>query len=133
MTLDDIWIGCEPVAQRLWQSSGVRPEEIDTAQVYDGFAPFVYLWLEGLGIVPRGEGLAFLRDGHGSLTGKLPVNTGGGALGEGRLHGMTQLAESVIQVTDRGGERQVPGARRAVATISNGLTKSTAFIFSRDE
>ncbi len=133
MTLDDIWIGCEQVAQRLWQSSGVRPEEIDTAQVYDGFAPFVYLWLEGLGIVPRGEGLAFLRDGHGSLTGKLPVNTGGGALGEGRLHGMTQLAESVIQVTDRGGERQVPGARRAVATISNGLTKSTAFIFSRDE
>lgn len=133
MTLDDIWIGCEQVAERLWQSSGVRPEEIDTAQVYDGFAPFVYLWLEGLGIVPRGEGLAFLRDGHGSLTGKLPVNTGGGALGEGRLHGMTQLAESVIQVTDRGGERQVPGARRAVATISNGLTKSTAFIFSRDE
>lgn len=133
MTLDDIWTGCEQVAERLWQSSGVRPEEIDTAQVYDGFAPFVYLWLEGLGIVPRGQGLAFLRDGHGSLGGKLPVNTGGGALGEGRLHGMTQLAESVIQVTDRGGERQVPGARRAVATISNGLTKSTAFIFSRDE
>lgn len=133
MTLDDIWTGCEQVAQRLWQASGVRPEEVDTVQVYDGFAPFVYLWLEGLGIVPRGEGLAFLRDGHGSLTGKLPVNTGGGALGEGRLHGMTQLAESVIQVTDRGGERQVPGARRAVATISNGLTKSTAFVFSRDE
>lgn len=133
MTLDDIWIGCEQVAQRLWDATGVRPDEIDTAQVYDGFAPFVYLWLEGLGIVPRGQGLAFLRDGHGSLTGKLPVNTGGGALGEGRLHGMTQLAEAVIQVTDRGGERQVPGARCSVATISNGMTKATGFIFSRDE
>ena len=40
-------------------------------------------------VVPRGEGMAFVRDGHGALGGKLPINTGGGALGEGRLHGMT--------------------------------------------
>lgn len=63
---------------------------------------------------------------------RLPINTGGGALGEGRLHGITQLAEAVIQVTDRGGERQIPGASRAIATISNGLAKATGFIFSRD-
>ena len=93
----------------------------------------MYLWLEGLGIVERGQGLAFLRDGHGALGGRLPINSGGGALGEGRLHGMTQLIESVLQVTDRAGERQVPGAARAIATISNGLTKATGFIFSRDE
>jgi acetyl-CoA acetyltransferase len=105
---------------------------MDVGQLYDGFAPFVYIWLEGLGIVPKGKGLAFLRDGGGSLTGKFPLNTGGGALGEGRLHGMTQLAESVIQVTDRGGARQVAGANRSIATISNGLTKSTAFVISRD-
>lgn len=133
MALEDLWIGAEQTAQRLWAATGLGPDDFDTAQLYDGFAPFVYIWLEGLGIVPRGEGLAFLRDGHGSLGGKLPVNTGGGALGEGRLHGMTQLAEAVIQVTDRGGERQVPGARRSVVTVSNGLTKSTAFVFSRDD
>ena len=61
------------------------------------------------------------------------VVRGGGALGEGRLHGMTQLAEAVIQVTDRGGERQVQGASVSIAAISNGLTKATGFIFSRDE
>ncbi len=133
MTLEDLWVGCEQVADRLWQATGLGPKDIDTAQLYDGFAPFVYVWLEGLGIVPRGEGLAFLRDGHGGLRGKLPINTGGGALGEGRLHGMTQLAEAVIQVTDRGGARQVEGASRSIATISNGLTKATAFILSRDE
>ncbi|MEZ5735516.1 MAG: hypothetical protein R3E09_06875 [Novosphingobium sp.] len=132
MTLEDLWTGCEQVAQHLWTATGLGPSELDTAQLYDGFAPFVYIWLEGLGIVGRGEGLAFLRDGHGSLSGRLPINTGGGALGEGRLHGMTQLAEAVLQVTDRGGERQVPGANRSVATISNGLTKATGFIFSRD-
>jgi acetyl-CoA acetyltransferase len=133
MTLEDLWAGCEQVAARLWASSGMGPHDFDNAQLYDGFSPFVWLWLEGLGIVPKGEGLAFLRGGHGSLTGKLPINTGGGALGEGRLHGMTQLGEAVAQVTGRAGERQVPGARRAIATISNGSTKSTAFAICRDE
>lgn len=61
-----------------------------------------------------------------------PVSTGGGALGEGRLHGMTQLIEAVIQVSERGGERQAPGASRSVATTSNGLTTATFLIFSRD-
>jgi len=132
MTLEDIRIGCEQVAERLWNSSGLEPRDMETAQIYDGFSPFVFLWLEGLGFSRKGDGLAFLREGHGSLDGLLPINTGGGALGEGRLHGMTQLAEAVIQVSDRGGERQVPGASRAVATISNGLAKATGFVFSRD-
>ncbi|MCB2062509.1 MAG: hypothetical protein KDE25_03440 [Novosphingobium sp.] len=133
MTLEDIWTGCEQVAERIWASSGMGPTDIDNAHLYDGFSPFVFLWLEGLGICKRGEGLAFLRDGHGALGGKLPINTGGGALGEGRLHGMTQIIEAASQVSDRCGERQVPGARRAIATISNGLTKSTGFVFSRGE
>lgn len=133
MTLEDLWAGCEQVAERLWTSSGMGPHDFDNAQLYDGFSPFVFLWLEGLGIVPKGEGLAFLRDGHGSLKGKLPINTGGGALGEGRLHGMTQLGEAVAQVTGRAGERQVAGARHAIATVSNGSTKSTAFAITRDE
>lgn len=133
MTLEDLMTGCEQVAERLWAQSGMGPHDFDNAQLYDGFSPFVFIWLEGLGIVPKGQGLAFLRDGHGALGGKLPINTGGGALGEGRLHGMTQLAESVAQVTGRAGERQVQGARRAIATISNGSTKSTAFAICRDE
>ena len=133
MTLEDIWTGCEQVAARLWDATGMGPADFDNAHLYDGFSPFVYLWLEGLGIVPKGEGLAFLRDGHGALGGRLPINTGGGALGEGRLHGMTQLAEAAAQVTDRAGARQVPGASRAIATISNGLTKATGFVICRDE
>ena len=46
---------------------------------------------------------------------------------------MTQLAEAAAQVTDRAGARQVPGASRAIATISNGLTKATGFVICRDE
>lgn len=132
MNLEDLWTGGEQIAGRLWRSAGVGPHEIDTAQLYDGFSVFVPLWLESLGIVERGEGLSFLRDGHAGLTGRLPVNTGGGALGEGRLHGMTHLIEAAVQVTDRGGERQVPGASRSVVTVSNGIVGSTGFVISRD-
>jgi acetyl-CoA acetyltransferase len=133
MTLEDMWEGSAQTADRLWAASGLGPTDIDTAQLYDGFSIMVVTWLEGMRLVPRGEGLAFLRDGHGSLHGQLPINTGGGALGEGRLHGMTHIAEAVIQVTDRGGQRQVPGAAHSLVTVSNGLLKSMAFIFSRDD
>lgn len=133
MTLEDMWEGAAQTAARLWDMTGLGPADIDTAQLYDGFSIMVVTWLEGMGFAPRGEGLAFLRDGHGSLDGHLPINTGGGALGEGRLHGMTHLAEAVIQVTDRGGERQVPEANHSLVTVSNGLVKSMAFLFSRDE
>jgi acetyl-CoA acetyltransferase len=132
MNLDDLLEGSAQTARRLWASAGLGPRDIDTAQLYDGFSVFVYTWLEGMGLVPVGEAVPFVRDGHGALTGELPINTGGGALSEGRLHGMTQLAEAVIQVTDRGGDRQVPGASHALVTVSNGLSKATAFVFSRD-
>lgn len=132
MTLEDLVEGSGQIARMLWRNSGLGPSDIDNAQLYDGFGVFVYTWLEGMGFVGRGEAVPFARDGHTSPTGELPVNTGGGALGEGRLHGMTQLAEAVAQVTGRGGERQVPGASRALVTVSNGLAKSAAFVFSRD-
>ncbi|KEQ52290.1 thiolase C-terminal domain-containing protein [Sphingobium chlorophenolicum] len=132
MNMEDMWDGAKDVAPRLWDATGMSPADVDTAQLYDGFSVLVLTWLEGMGFCRDGEGLAFLRDGHGDLGGRLPINTGGGALGEGRLHGMTQLAEAVAQVTDRASERQVPGAAHSLATISNGLAKSTAFLFSRD-
>lgn len=130
--LEDILEGSRQVADELWRSARVGPGDIDNAQLYDGFSPFVYTWLEGLGLVEPGEAVRFAKDGRTSLTGSMPTNTGGGALGEGRLHGMTHLAEAVQQVTDRAGERQVEGASRAVATISNGLSKATGFVFTRD-
>lgn len=132
MNWDDMATGAAQVARRLWEATGLGPADVDTAQLYDGFSILVPLWLEGMGLCGKGEALALLREGHGAIDGKLPINTGGGALGEGRLHGMTQIAEAVMQVTGRAGERQVPGANRSLATISNGLSKSTAFLFSRD-
>lgn len=132
MNLEDILAGCAQTGERLWASTGLVAADIDVAQLYDGFSVFTHTWLEGLGLVPSGEALRFIDDGNARLDGILPVNTGGGCLAEGRLHGMTQLTEAAFQVTDRGGERQVPGASRSIATVSNGLAGSTAFVISRD-
>ncbi|MGW5382217.1 thiolase C-terminal domain-containing protein [Nocardia sp. NPDC003963] len=132
MTLESILEGAARTGERLWDAAGIGRDEIDNAQLYDGFSIFTFTWLEGLGFVGRGEAPGFIDSGLGRLTGSLPLNTGGGCLAEGRLHGMTQLAEAAYQVTDRAGERQVPGAARSIVTVSNGLAGSTAFVLSRD-
>ncbi|MGW0177552.1 thiolase C-terminal domain-containing protein [Rhodococcus sp. NPDC003322] len=132
MALEDILDGSARTGERLWAAAGIDRTEIDVAQLYDGFSIFTYTWLEGLGFVNRGEAAGFIDDGHARLGGSLPINTGGGCLAEGRLHGMTQLTEAAYQVTDRAGDRQVPGASRSVVTVSNGLAGSTAFVVSRD-
>jgi hypothetical protein len=64
------------------------------------------------------------------MGGELPVGTGGGALGEGRLHGMAQLAEAALQVMGRAGDTQVSGAAHSLATFSVG---THGVIFSRDK
>ena len=61
--LDDIMgVGAETAA-RLWESAGVGPDDIDLPQLYDGFSPFIYFWLEVLGFCPPGEAHRFVQDG----------------------------------------------------------------------
>ena len=95
-----------------------RPRDrIDVAQLYDGYSSFVYRWLEELGWCEPLQGWRFVSDGRCALRGELPVNTFGGSLGEGRLHGIGHLREAVLQVSGRAGARQVPGARNCLVQI----------------
>ncbi|SMC96206.1 lipid-transfer protein [Lentzea albidocapillata] len=82
-------------AEQLWQQSGLRPADMDAAILYDAFTPMVLLQLEQYGFCGRGEGKDFVRDGHLELDGSLPVNTNGGQLGEGYVHGVNGIAEGV--------------------------------------
>ncbi|TAJ20571.1 MAG: lipid-transfer protein [Dehalococcoidia bacterium] len=87
------------LAPRLWAQAEVRPEDIDVAQIYDHFAPYVIFALEDYGFVERGEGGPFVEAGGIRWDGgMLPVNTSGGHLSEAYLQGMNQLIESVRQV-----------------------------------
>ena len=106
--LDDIMeVGVE-TARRLWERSGVGPADVDLPQVYDGFSPFVYFWMESLGLCPLGQAHAMVLDGGINADRKdaLPVLSGGGALGNGRMHGIPQMLECYLQLSGRAGDRQ---------------------------
>jgi acetyl-CoA acetyltransferase len=114
--LDDIYEVGARTAERLWRSTGVGADEIDLPQLYDGFSPFVYFWLETLGFCPVGEAHRFVQDGGiDADAGGLPVLSGGGALGNGRMHGVPQMLECYLQLSGRAGERQRPGATLGLA------------------
>ncbi|HVM63879.1 MAG TPA: lipid-transfer protein [Acidimicrobiales bacterium] len=110
-------------ARQMWETSGLGPDDIQTAVLYDHFSPFVLPQLEEFGFCKRGEAKDFLRDGHIMRGGRLPVNTHGGQLGEAYLHGMNGIAEAVRQV--RGTSvNQVDGAEHVLVTAGTGVPTS---------
>ncbi len=116
---------------RVFADAGIRPQDVDVAQLYDGFAPFVLMWLEKLGFADAGKALQVIDELGIGLDGTLPVNTFGGSLGEGRLHGAGHIREAVLQATGRAGERQVPNVRHSLAVVGVPET-ATALLFRGD-
>jgi acetyl-CoA acetyltransferase len=86
------------VGDQLWAQSGLAPQDIGTAVLYDHFTPFVLVQLEELGFCGPGEAREFIADGAIEIGGVLPVNTHGGQLGEAYIHGMNGIAEAVRQI-----------------------------------
>jgi len=86
-------------AQELWRVSGVKPQDVDVAQLYDAFTPLIPMQLEEYGFCGVGEGAAFCEGGDRiRLGGELPVNTSGGHLSEAYIHGMNLISEAVRQI-----------------------------------
>ncbi len=105
--------GWELYADDLFEAAGVTRDDIDFVQLYDDYPIMEAIQLEGLGFCGEGEAGLFLDETDISLTGKLPVNTGGGQLSAGQSGaggGMIGVTEAVRQLQHEGGERQVPGA-----------------------
>lgn len=119
------------LADRLWKSSGLSPADMDIAEIYDCFTGTALMGLEGLGLVGRGESGGFVRAGETGPDGSLPMNTNGGLLCEGYLHGMNTVAEAVLQLQGRAGERQVADVGKAVVT-SGGLMDGSALVLVRE-
>ncbi len=111
----------------LFGKAGIGPADVQFAEIYDCFSSTVVFGLEGLGFAGRGEGIDFVRSGATAIGGSLPVNTNGGLLAEGYLHGMNTVAEAVLQIQGRGGDRQVPHNEVAVVT-SGALVDGSAMV-----
>lgn len=115
------------VARELFASSGLGPSDLQAAILYDHFSPFVLGQLEEFGFCRRGEAKDFVRAGEIELTGRLPINTHGGQLGEAYVHGMNGISEAVRQI--RGTSvNQVPGATHVLVTAGTGIPTSALIL-----
>ena len=123
-TDDFLFGGTQQSAATMWKRSSVTPADVDVAELYDGFTHIAMSWVEAMGLCGVGEFGDWV-DGGKTIGpgGTLPLNTSGGQLAEGRLHGLGFLAEAAAQLRGECGQRQVPDAQ--VAVVANGFGPQT--------
>jgi acetyl-CoA acetyltransferase len=129
---DFMFGGTVPAGQRLWATSSLTPADVDVAEIYDGFTHITISWIEALGLCGIGEFGDWV-DGGRTIGpgGSLPLNTHGGQLAEGRMHGLAFLTEAALQLRGECGVRQVPDARVAVVANAHG-PQAGAMVLRRD-
>jgi acetyl-CoA acetyltransferase len=110
---------CYKAAERLWEMSELRPEDIDVATIYENFSPIVFMQLEGYGFCRPGEARDFIAEGNIDLNGSIPVNPHGGLLGEAYIHGVNNILEGVRQIRGTAAN-QIPGAAHALVAGGRG-------------
>jgi acetyl-CoA acetyltransferase len=127
------WPASYETGEDLWKRTDYRPKDVDTIQFYDGFAFLPITWIEGLGFARRGEGHLFIEGGQRiARDGELPMNTAGGQLGAGRMHGFGFAHEAVTQLRGKGGARQIPGDPRVAIATSGGGPMAAALLLAKD-
>lgn len=127
------WMASYATGPDLWAKTDYKPGDVDCVQFYDGFAFFPITWLEALGFCPVGEGHRFIEGGQRiARDGELPLNTAGGQIGAGRLHGFGFAHEAVAQLRGKAGARQLPGAPRLAVAASGGGNMAAALLLAVD-
>jgi acetyl-CoA acetyltransferase len=97
---------CEAAAE-MWSHTDVTPSDVDVAELYDGFTFLTFAWLEALGFCADGEAGPFVEGAARiALDGDLPLNTYGGQLSAGRMHGYWLVHEACLQLRGQAGDRQ---------------------------
>lgn len=120
-------------AKMMWDRTDLKPSDVDVAELYDGFSFLTLTWLEALGFCGEGESGAFVEGGKRiALDGELPLNTQGGQLSGGRLHGLGYLHEACSQLWREGGERQVAGEPAVAAVGVGGGPVSGCMLVTRE-
>src|ERR1700722_991553 len=121
------------VGRMMWSRTDLKPKDVGSAQLYDGFSILTMFWLEGLGLCPRGESGPFVEGGTRiARDGSLPLNTNGGQLSGGRLHGYGFLHEACVQLRGEGGERQVASRPKVAAVAAGGGNTCGCFLVTTE-
>ncbi|MBE7437808.1 MAG: thiolase domain-containing protein [Spirochaetales bacterium] len=113
-------IALKKAARTCYEATGIKNplEDLDVVEIYDAFTSQHLIWLEGLGLCEPGRAAPDLIDsGAIAMDGKLPVNPSGGVLSNNSIGGsaMIRQAEVALQIMNRAGDRQVPGAEIGLA------------------
>ncbi len=112
-------------AKKAYKMAGIKnpAREIDVAEISEEFTYQELLWMEGLGFCGRGEAGRMIDSGRTKLGGKLPVNPSGGMLSgvPNGVAGADRVAECVHQLRGNAGNRQVKGAKLALAHGMTGI------------
>lgn len=104
----------EKSAEAAYKMAGLKPSDINLAEVHDCFSIAEICIIEELGFVEKGKGGLYTEQGHTALTGKIPVNPSGGLKSKGHPVGATgvaQIVEVVEQLRGEAEKRQVKNAR----------------------
>jgi acetyl-CoA acetyltransferase len=108
-------------AQQLWSRTDLKPSDVKLIEFYDGFSFLTMCWLEALGFCKIGESGPFIEGGKRiARDGELPLNTHGGQLSAGRLHGYGFLHEAAVQMWGEAGERQVASVPEVAVVAAGG-------------
>lgn len=111
----------------IYQTSGLRPSDVDALYTYDAFSFLAWVTLERFGFCAPGEAPQFTQGGRIGLGGQLPMNTNGGLLSEAHMSGWNHQIEIVRQLRGEAGERQVNDIEIAMWANSYG----DALLYSR--
>jgi acetyl-CoA acetyltransferase len=103
-------MACRDAAAQMWTRTDIKPSDVQLAEMYDGFSFITMSWLEAMRFCGKGESGPYVEGGQRiARDGELALNTHGGQLSAGRLHGYGFLHEACVQLWGEAGERQVPG------------------------
>ncbi len=126
---DLTWFGStERAAAAAYKMAGKTPADIQVTEVHDCFTIAEICVTEALGYFERGKGAAAVADGQTTVGGPVPINPSGGLKSKGHPVGATgvaQIVELVKQLRGECEERQIAGARTALAQNMGGSGGST--------
>lgn len=110
--------GVRRAALRCFAMAGIKPKDVDVAEIYDCFTWILLSALEDIGFCKKGEGGPFVEEGRIEIGGELPVNTHGGLLSEAHISGMNHVLEGVRQIR---GEAEAHQADKAQIVLVSGF------------
>ena len=108
-----------------FKMAGLKPKDMDVAQIYDCFTITALMTLEDYGFARKGQVADFVKGGNIEIGGELPMNTSGGLLSETGMPGMQLIHEGVRQM--RGdASLQVKGAKHCIISNQGGVMHTHA-------